>query len=124
MNAGRKLFDFICVTGGAEGGAAGGRLNNLVGVAMASHARFGTIRLSERRVSAGAQHPGNFSVAGKARGRCAFCRVRELGCPGVAIHAAKVFVDAMRERLRLDCDGLALRVRQTGGWSVAGKAII
>jgi hypothetical protein len=63
-------------------------------------------------------------VAGKARGRCALCRVRELGCPGVAIHAANVFVDAMRERFGLDGDGLALRIRQTGGWSVAGKTIV
>jgi hypothetical protein len=124
MNAGRELFDFICVAGGAEGGAAGGRLNNLVGAPMASHARFGTARLSERRVSAGHQLPGDFSVAGKARGPCALCRVWELGCPCVAIHAANVFVDAMCERLRLDGDGLALRVRQTGGWSVAGKAIV
>jgi hypothetical protein len=46
MNAGRELFDFVCVAGGAEGGAAGGRLNNLVGAAMASHAGFGTIRFS------------------------------------------------------------------------------
>jgi hypothetical protein len=112
------------MAGGAEGGATGGRLNNLVGIAMASHAGFGTIRLSERRVSAGHQLPGDFSMAGKARGRCALCRVRELGCPSVAIHAAKVFVNTMRERLRLHRDGLALRVRQTGGGSVAGKTII
>jgi hypothetical protein len=53
MNAGRELSDLIGVAGGAEGGATGGRLNNLVGVAMASHAGFGIIRPSERRVSAG-----------------------------------------------------------------------
>jgi hypothetical protein len=102
VNARGEFLDLVGVAGGAEGRAASGRLNNLVAVAMASHAGFGIIRLAQRRVSAaGPQLPQDFCVAGKTAGRGALCRVRELGCPGVATHAAKVFVDALGERLRL-----------------------
>ena len=51
-------------------------------------------------------------------------RVGELCCPSVAVHAAKGFVNALRKRPCLYSDGLALRVRQTRGSSVAGKAIV
>jgi len=124
MNAGREFLDFAGMASGAKRRAASGWIYYLVRVPMASHAGCGTIRFSERRMSVGRQLSGDFSVAGKARGRCALCRVRELGSPCVAIQAAKILVDAVRERLALYGDELALRVSQTGGRSVAGKAIV
>jgi len=111
VNARGEFLDLAVVAGGAKCPAARGRLYNLMGIAMASHAGFGIIRLAKRRVSASPQLAGDFPVAGKARGRCAFCGMRDLSCPSMAIHTAKILVDAMRERLRLDGDRLALRVR-------------
>jgi len=71
MNAGSEFLNLARMASGAKRRAASGWISYLVRAAMARHAGRGTIRLSKRRMSAGSQLPGDFSVAGKARGRCA-----------------------------------------------------
>ena len=75
-------------------------------------------------MSAGGQFPRDFSMTCKTGSGGALGRVGELCCPSVTVHAAQVFVNAVRKRLCLYGDGLALRVRQARGRSVAGKAIV
>jgi hypothetical protein len=79
-----------------------------MGISMTDHAGFGTVRLSQCGVSAGAERRRDVTVAGKARRRRTCGGVGRLSRTGMAIDTAKVFMDAMPKRLCLHRDDFSM----------------
>jgi len=123
VDARRELLHLGLVAGGAERGAARGRLSYIV-IAVAGHAPRKATRLAERQVRARRERLRDLPVARQAGGSGGFCGVRKPRGAAVTIQAAKIFVNARPERLRVHRDVPAPGIRQARARAVAGKTII
>ena len=123
VNARIVLTHFCGVTGGAELHAARSGIDHIVG-SVAGNARGTVLGITQHGVRAGAELCPLIGVAGNAGCRCCFRRVSTLGSPGMAIHAAQVFVNTMRQGVGIHRDGFSLGIHHSRFQTVAGKAVV